>query len=476
MMHRGNTVYTGSEAPGVLKAGMSAELLRNWSWRVPGAIIRLIVSVSGRSVLCLSADGSPLEAPGAWQMEIYRKDDFFHLSGGQADREFGHWSKTIRPGSSFHSGRAWISVVNGSIDDLSGVLNESFRRDTRLPDGIPAVFNEWCTTWGTPSAEKLSPLLKRVKDLNLRYFVIDAGWYADSGGNWEATQGDWEVSSELFPDGLKAFCSKIRENDLIPGLWFEPEVVGENAELRHKTDWLLHFDGKPIKSGTRYFLDFRKKDVRDYLEEKITGLIRDCGLGYIKIDYNETIGIGCDGEDSPGEELRKHLREVQLFYERIKEQFPDLIIENCSSGGHRLEPSFIDLMDVSSFSDAHETKAIPIIAANLQRQLPPSKNLIWAVIHPSDDEKRLCYSLSSLFLGRLCLSGEINELPEDSMVLIRKAVDFHHLVSPLISKGKSYRFGENALCCTQGLAGGSPSFRRFQQNTDRTSYLCRISS
>ncbi|RKX73788.1 MAG: hypothetical protein DRP60_11275, partial [Spirochaetes bacterium] len=47
--------------------------------------------------------GARLEAPGSWQMEIYRKDDFFHLSGGQADREFGHWSKTLSPGSSFHS-------------------------------------------------------------------------------------------------------------------------------------------------------------------------------------------------------------------------------------------------------------------------------------------------------------------------------------------------------------------------------------
>jgi len=385
--------------------------------------------------------GARLEAPGSWQMEVYRKDDFFHLSGGLADREFGHWTKTIPPDSSFHSGKAWISVVSGGIDNITAVLTDSLHRDRKLPHGVPAVFNEWCTSWGNPSAVKLSPLLKKVKDLNIRYFVIDAGWYADSGGNWEATQGDWEVSSELFPDGLRAFCSEIRENNLIPGLWFELEVVGENAKLCNQTEWLLHLDGKPVKSGSRYFLDFRNKEVRDYLESKLSGLIRECGLGYIKIDYNETIGIGCDGEDSPGEELRKHLSEVLLFYRRIKELFPDLIIESCSSGGHRLEPAFVDLMDVSSFSDAHETRSIPIIAANLQRQLRPSKNLIWAVIHPSDDEKRLHYSLSALFLGRLCLSGEIDELSEDSMKLLRTAVDFHSHISPVLSEGESRHYG-----------------------------------
>ncbi len=279
--------------------------------------------------------------------------------------------------------------------------------------------------------------------MGLEYFVIDAGWYADSRGNWEATQGDWVVSKERFPGGLKGFCSEVRKNGLIPGLWFEIEVAGEDSDLCQKTDWLLHLDGKPIKSGTRYFLDFRKREVREYLESKLAGLIRDCGIGYIKIDYNETIGLGCDGEDSPGEELRKHLAEVQSFYRKIKSDFPELVIENCSSGGNRLEPSFVNLMDVSSFSDAHETKSIPVIAANLQRQLIPSKILVWAVVHPSDSEKWLHYSLASLFLGRLCLSGEIGEIPEESLSLIKSAVNLHGLASGVISRGKSFRYGED---------------------------------
>ncbi len=56
--------------------------------------------------------GARIEAPGSWQMEIYRKNDFFHLSGGQADREFGHWVKKLSPGASFRSGKARISAVS----------------------------------------------------------------------------------------------------------------------------------------------------------------------------------------------------------------------------------------------------------------------------------------------------------------------------------------------------------------------------
>lgn len=410
--------------------------------------------------------GARIEAPGSWQMEIYRKDDFFHLSGGQADWEFGHWMKRIASGEMFQSGKAYITAISGGIEDLCRVLNEQQNRKHGIngPGGqfFSPIFNEWCTTWGKPSSMKLTPLLETVRDLGMRYFIIDAGWYADGGGNWETTQGKWDVSSELFPDGLKDFCGKIRSNGMIPGIWFEPEVVGEDSELRMKKEWLLHRDGVPIKSGSRFFLDFRKEEVRNYLELKIGELIRDCDIGYIKIDYNETIGAGCDGDESHGEGLRKHLAEVQSFYRKIKRDYPHLVVENCSSGGLRLVPSFINGSDLSSFSDAHEIKSVPIIAANLQLQLIPSKSLVWAMIHPSDTPVRLYYSLASTYLGLQCLSGEIAELPKDKLAVIKEAVDLHKTVAPIILQGVSHRYGPAVASYKKPL--GWQAVIRYSQN------------
>ena len=90
--------------------------------------------------------------------------------------------------------------------------------------------------------------------------------------------------------------------------------------------------------------------------------------------------IGFDGKESFGEESRLQLLATQAFIKRIQQQLPDLIIENCSSGGHRLEYSMIQLTDLSSFSDAHEAISVPIIAANLHDHLLPRQSLIWAVI------------------------------------------------------------------------------------------------
>ncbi len=120
--------------------------------------------------------------------------------------------------------------------------------------------------------------------------------------------------------------------------------------------------------------------------------------------------MGCDDVDGIGEGLRSQIQSSLSFLREMKEKYPELIIENCSSGGHRLETSFIDATDFVSFSDAHEEKEIPVIAANLHRVVQPSRSEIWAVIRAEDDDRRFVYSLCNMFLGVMCLSGDMDRL------------------------------------------------------------------
>ena len=157
----------------------------------------------------------------------------------------------------------------------------------------------------------------------------------------------------------------------------------------------------------------------------------------LKVDYNETIGIGVDGAESLGEGLRQHTMHVQDFFREMRKELPDLVIEICASGGHRLEPSMLTLASMASFSDAHESQEIPIIAANLQRLILPRQAQIWAVLHLSDLHQRLIYSLAAGFLGRLCLSGEIDELNEEQWLLVKESISFYNRVAPIIKHGRS---------------------------------------
>ena len=386
-----------------------------------------------------------LAAPASWQMEFFRNDDFLSLSGGLADREFGHWMKTIAPGEQFASPPAYVTTVQGDLDDLCARLV-----DMQLPAAeaapaseseLPVIYNEWCTSWGNPRHADLLAMADKLQGSGVKYLVIDAGWYKGDQGVWDLGQGDWVANLHLFPYGLAATAAAIRERGLIPGIWFEMEVVGKQSpRFEQDVAHFLHRDGFPITSMGRRFWDFRDPWVIDYLSQKVIGQLRDSGLGYIKVDYNETIGLGCDGADSPGEGLRQHMQEVQGFFRKMRGELPDLVIENCASGGHRLEPSFMGLTSMASFSDAHETRDIPVIAANLHRLILPRQSQIWAVLHPADSLQRLVYLLTGGFLGRLCLSGEITSLNGEQWDLVKEAIHFYQKVAPVIARGTSRLF------------------------------------
>ena len=177
--------------------------------------------------------------------------------------------------------------------------------------------------------------------------------------------------------------------------------------------------------------------MHEYLREKVISQLRDSGFGYIKVDYNETIGIGVDGAESLGEGLRQHILAVQEFFREMRRELPDLVIEICASGGHRLEPSMLALASMGSFSDAHESLEIPIIAANLHRLILPRQSQIWAVLHSSDSMQRLAYSLAAGFLGRLCLSGEIDQLNNEQWALMQESIHFYEQIAPIIRNGRS---------------------------------------
>jgi alpha-galactosidase len=389
--------------------------------------------------------GAQLACPGSWQMEVFRRDDFVALSGGQADREFGHWCKTLQPGNSYETPPATLACIHGGLDQLAQRLTFAQARLLaalpKIENELPIVVNEWCTSWGNPTQENLLALAKRLHGTPAKYLVIDDGWAERPDGGIQQN-GDWIINRKAFPDGLAATCKAIRDHGLIPGIWFEFEVCNPGSKAFELSDHHLHRDGRVLQVGSRRFWDFRDPFTFAYLTQKVIRLLRDNGFGYLKVDYNDTIGFGVDGAESPGEGLRQHLEGMQKFFRKLREEIPELVIENCSSGGHRLEPSMMGLCAMGSFSDAHETREIPVIAANLQRLILPRQSQIWAVLRKADSAQRLAYSLAACFLGRLCLSGELHDLSPAQWKVAVSAMELYRRVYPIIRDGHSTFHGE----------------------------------
>ena len=313
-------------------------------------------------------------------------------------------------------------------------------RSDRLQDLDP-VANEWCTTWGRPHHDEVIAMADRLAGSDVKYLVIDAGWYESPSGRWIDSHGDWVVDRTAFPEGLAVTAKAVRERGLIPGLWVELETCGSASSAFSLTDHLLQRDGVPITAGARRFWDFRDPFVTSYLSERVVGLLEECEMGYMKIDYNETLGAGCDGAESAGEGLRQQVEAVFDFLAGLRRRMPDLVIENCASGGHRLEPSLMGMSDLGSFSDAFECPELPVIAANVNRLLPAKRSLVWIVLHRSDGEADQIYKLCSGLLGRPCLSGELAELDDGQWRRVNEALELYQRAAPAFVNGRWRRFG-----------------------------------
>ena len=405
--------------------------------------------------------GAQLYINSSWQMEVYNRDEKNSISGGIADREFGHWMKDIAPGERFVTPVAVLTVcknagkpvytdtpdairMESTIDELSRRLTDAQTVNLEnVPDSekeLPIIFNEYCTSWGNPDEKEMEAIAERLKGHGIKYCVIDAGWHVKDGNDWSDI-GDWITNKNKFPGGLKKTADKIRECGMIPGLWYEMEVVGKDSDSFKNEDMLLKRDGIPIQTMFRRFFDMRKPEVTDFLTKRVIDNLKDNGFGYLKVDYNDNLGIGCDGAESLGEALRQNMQASIGFFKKIREEIPDIVIENCSSGGHRLEPSMQAVTSMASFSDAHEWQAIPVIAANVTRAILPAQSQIWAVLRAKDDEKRLYYSLSNTFLGRMCLSGDMSTISDELFEIADKAIAYYKKCADIIKNGRNYRLG-----------------------------------
>ncbi len=390
--------------------------------------------------------GAQIAHNASWQMEVYRRGDDIAISGGLADRELGHWMKHVEPGEEFTTPEAILSVCCSPDQEvifqrLTSALDTETEQGPACEQDLPVLFNEYCTTWGCPSHANIEKIVNRIKGKGFSYFVIDCGWYRQNAVPWDIAMGDYKVSEELFPDGLQKTTDLIRENGMRPGIWFEIDNVGCKSQAYQETEHLLKRDRQPLTTTMRRFWDMRQPWVQEYLTEKVIGTLKKYGFGYMKMDYNDTIGIGCDGAESLGEGLRQNMEASLAFIRKVKEEVPGIVLENCSSGGHKLEPLMMSECSMASFSDAHECEEIPIIAANLHRAILPRQSQIWAVIHREDSLKRIAYSVAATFLGRMCISGDVVDLSEAQWKLIDEGIAFYKKIAPVIKNGFTWRYG-----------------------------------
>lgn len=361
-----------------------------------------------------------------WEVGYMNKERYLRLSG-PCEAENGWWLD-FKPGECFESVKVCISF--GDSFDKALAEMTAYRRNiaSRCPEdrNLPVVFNDYmrCLV-ANPTTEKLIPLIERAKEIGAEIFCMDAGWYVQEGGNWWNRVGEWKTAEWRFPGGIEEIFNKIRDCGMIGGIWLEPEVMGvfcsDGDELDDECYFVRH--NKRVQNRERYQLDFRHPKVIKKMNAVVDRLIDELGIGYFKFDYNIDIGVGTEVDaDSFGDGLLKASRAFLDWVDGIKKKYPGLIIENCASGGLRMDYCSLSHFDIQSLTDAEALLPITAVANAANVAVIPEQAGVWVVPILSDNKNTVESFMINSVLKRPVISGKTAELDEERFDAVKKGV------------------------------------------------------
>lgn len=263
----------------------------------------------------------------------------------------------LAPGERFALPRVAMTASAGDLDDAANQLHR-FQRQFVFPrastNDPPLVqFNSWYPFPGKLDVEQMKRCADIASRLGAEVFVLDAGWY--NRKNWEGEMGDYVPDPVKFPDGLQELSNHVRAKGMKFGIWVEIEVLGAESKLfMEHPEWCFRLNGEPLRKGQRYHLDFSKPEVRAWARATMERLIRDYGLDWVKIDYNIDIGDRFDPEpqgERRGDALYRHLTAYYGWLDEMRAAHPNLVVENCSSGGLRFDIGILEHAHTTWLSD-----------------------------------------------------------------------------------------------------------------------------
>lgn len=224
---------------------------------------------------------------------------------------------------------------------------QAWARNYQLKDGKGArltLLNNWENTGFNFNQDILADLMKEAKDLGVDMFLLDDGWFGNKYPRKDdhAGLGDWDVTHDKLPGGIRALTDAAREAGVKFGLWIEPEMVNPKSELFEKhPEWAIHYPNRNMYYyRNQLVLDLSNPDVQDYVYGIVDKLLAENpDIAYFKWDCNSPITNIYSPylKDEQGQLYIDHVRGVYNVMKRVKEHHPDVPMMLCSGGGARCD-------------------------------------------------------------------------------------------------------------------------------------------
>jgi alpha-galactosidase len=158
-------------------------------------------------------------------------------------------------------------------------------------------------------------------------------------------------------------------------------------------------------------------------------LVTEFGVGYFKFDYNIEVTQGTDINcSSPGSGQLDHNRAYLAWVNELHDRFPDLVIENCSSGAQRMDYAMLATHALQSTSDQQDPDRYAAISAALPTAVTPEQGATWAYPQPEWDDETNALTVVNSLLGRIHLSGRLDILSPHQFNIIKEGMDVYRSI------------------------------------------------
>lgn len=360
------------------------------------------------------------------------------------------FSWMLEPGEKFVTPEVVMVYSSNGIGEMSRTYHKLFRK--RLARGVwrdkerPVLINNWEGTYFNFDEDKLFNIARRAKKAGVELFVLDDGWFGVRN-NDQTSLGDWYPNLNKLPNGIKGIAEKINAEGMKFGLWFEPEMVSPDSDLyRAHPDWCIHVAGRGRSTArNQLILDFSRKDVRDYIINTMSAVLSEAPIDYIKWDMNRNmseIGSAALPPERQAETAHRYMLGLYEVLERIKTEFPHILLEGCASGGGRFDAGMMYYFNQFWASDNSDAGERLYIQHGTSYQMPA----VFVGAHVSAVPNHQVARVTTLETrGLVAMSGQfgyeldITQMSDDELEEIRQQIERYKEIREITHRGDLYR-------------------------------------
>ena len=328
---------------------------------------------------------------GQWSASFVR--DLTGSTHIQAGMEKTHL--VLHPGEEIRTPSVLMIFWQGEAIRGNNLLRQFIlHRVAPRPNGqiiqAPLALGAW---GGDLTSSQIETIRRQTKaGLSFDIFWVDAGWYGDSGGkpmpeltgHWAGQVGNWNINRGIHPDGFVQVSKAARDAGMGMLLWVEPERAIWGSQItRDHPEWFL---GRK-SDGASVLLNLGDPQARQWATDLISGMVKDLNLAWYRQDFNMNCLEQWRSNDAPDRQGMTEIRHVEglyTFWDELLRRNPGLMIDNCASGGRRLDLELLSRSiplwrtDYHCPGREHDPMAGQVHTMGLSYWLPLSGTSAWA--------------------------------------------------------------------------------------------------